>query len=246
MAVRGLEPLTQVGSQPVIAALNARLNDPVRAVRVEAAWALRQTVDTNSTAGADLLTSLRHNSDQPSGALQMGVFQMDRGNLPAAMDYFQRAVKWDTNSAPLRHALAIALSAQGKSADAVEQLKAAVRLAPNSAEYRYNLALALNEVGKLDQARAALEETVKLDPQFARAWYNLGLAYSALNRPEQAIESLGRAESLDPASATIPYARATILARLGRVEEARAAARRALELNRNLAEAQQLLRALAQ
>src|SRR6185436_18214521 len=40
MAVRGLEPLAQSGFVPVIKALNARLTDSVRAVRIEAAWAL--------------------------------------------------------------------------------------------------------------------------------------------------------------------------------------------------------------
>lgn len=245
MAVRGLEPLAQSGSQPVLAALNARLNDPVRAVRVEAAWALHHTVDTNSTAGADLLAQLRHNGDQPAGALQMGVFHLDRGNLPAAMEYFQRAVKWDTNSAPLHHALAVTLSVEGKTSEAVEALQTACRLAPNEAEYRFKLGLALNEAGKMDEARAALEEAVKLDPKFAQAWYNLGLAHSALNKSELALESLVRAESLDARSPQIPYARATILARLGRVSEARTAAQRALELRPDFPEAKELLQALA-
>jgi tetratricopeptide (TPR) repeat protein len=244
MAVRGLEPLAQSGSPPILAALNARLNDPVRAVRVEAAWVLHHTVDTNSTAGADLQAQLRHNGDQPAGALQMGVFQMDRGNLPAAMECFQRAVKWDTNSAPLHHALAVALSVAGKTAAAVEALQTACRLAPNEVEYRFKLGLALNEAGKLDEARAALEAAVKLDPKFAQAWYNLGLAHSALDKSELALESLVRAESLDARSPQIPYARATILARLGRVGEARTAAQRALELRPDFPEAQQLLRAL--
>ncbi len=244
MAVRGLEPLAQSGNQAAKETLDARLKDAVRAVRVEAAWALRRTLDTNSIAGADLLTALRHNLDQPAGALQMGVFQMDRGNLQAAMDYFQRAVNWDTNSAPLRHALALALGAQGKNSEALEQLQAAVRLAPKSAEYRYHLALALNEVGKLNEARLELEETVKLDPQFARAWYNLGLAHAALNQLEEAVQNLIRAESLEPMSPETPYARATVLARVGRVAEARDAARRALQLRPGFVEAENLLQAL--
>ncbi len=244
MAVRALEPLAQAARPPVMAALSNRLHDPVRAVRVEAAWALRQTVATNSTAGSDLLTHLRHNLDQPGGALQMGVFELDRGNLSVALEYFQRAVKWDANSAPFRHALAVALSTANRSAEALEQLLAAVRLSPDSAEYRYYLGLAYNEVGRLQDARTALEQAVKLDPQFARAWYNLGLAQSALNQPEPALESLLRAETLDNTSPMIPYARATILARQGRLDEARAAARRALELDRNLTAARELLRQL--
>lgn len=244
MAVRGLEPLVASENATVLAALNARLADPVRAVRTEAAWALNHSLDTNSPAGRDLLAQLHFNADQPSGAMQLGVFHLNRGNLPTALQYFRRAVGWDTNSAPLHHTLALALSMDGKATEAVESLKNACRLAPRDAEYRYKLALALNEVGQLNAARAALEETVKLDPQFSRAWYNLGLAHSAQNRPEDALEALLRAETLDPRSAQIPYARATILARLGRVEEARTAAMRALELNRDFSAAQQLLQSL--
>jgi len=244
MAIRGLESLVSHGHRAALSALKAGLDDGVRAVRIEAAWALRQTLDTDSLAGKDLLTFLRHNVDQPAGSMQMGIFEMDHGNLAVALGYFERAVQWDANSAPLRHALAVALSTAGRSTAAVEQLQAAVRLVPDSAEYRYYLGLGYNEIGKLPEASSELEAAVKLDPTFVRAWYNLGLAYSALNQPEPAIRSLLRAESLDNSSAIIPYARATILARQGRIEEARAAAMRALELNRSLAEAQQLLQQL--
>lgn len=244
MAVRGLEPLAQSANTTALAALNSRLADPVRAVRAEAAWALHHALDTNSPAGKDLLAFLHFNADQPSGAMQLGVFHLDRGNLPLALDYFRRAVNWDTNSAPLHHALALALSVQGNTTEALASLQTACRFAPRDAEYRYKLALAFNEVGRLDDARASLEETVKLDPQFARAWYNLGLAYSAQEKLEPALDALLRAESLDARSAQIPYARATILARLERNDEARAAARRALELNPEFQEARQLLQNL--
>jgi predicted CXXCH cytochrome family protein len=244
MAVRGLEPLVQTRSQPVQTALQGLLSDPVSAIRVEAAWALRHTIDLNSQAASDLLRFLRFNEDQPSGALQLGVFYLDRGDLPAAMNRFERALKWDANSAPLYHAYAVALSMQGKSAEAVDALQTACRLAPNDAEYRFELGLALNEVGKLPEAQNALEQAVKLDPQFTQAWYNLGLALSALNQPEAALQSLARAESLDGRSAQIPYARATILARIGRVEEARNSARRALEIQPTHPEAIALLREL--
>jgi len=245
-AVRGLEPLVQSGNRSVLTALNARLNDPVRSVRIDAAWSLHHTVDTNSTAGADLMTYLRHNFDQPSGALQTGVFLMDRGNLAAALYYFRRAVKWDTHSAPLYHALAVALSAEGKGADAVDALKTACRLAPHEAEYRFKLGLALNEVGRLNDACAALVEATRLDPQYSRAWYNLGLAYSAQGKEALALEALLRAESLDTNAPQIPYARATILARLGRLAEARAAAQRALELRPSFQAAAELLQRLGQ
>jgi tetratricopeptide (TPR) repeat protein len=244
MAVRGLEPLVPSGSAAVLAALRARLDDPVRAVRVEAAWALRQALDTNTAAGRDLLAYLRHNFDQPAGALQMGVFLMERGDPAAALGYFERAVRWDPHSAPLFHALAVALGALGRPAEAVKALETACELAPREAEYRFKLGLALNEVGRLNEAAAALAEATRLEPGYARAWYNLGLARSALGQPEAALEALLRAESLDPHAAEFPYARATVLARLGRREEARRAAERALEINPRFAEARELLESL--
>lgn len=244
MAVRGLEPLAQTPSQPIQSALQSLLKDPVRAVRVEAAWALHHTIDTNLVAGSDLLRFLRFNEDQPSSVLQLGVFHLDRGDVSAAASLFERALKWDPNSAPLYHAHAVALSIQGKSVEAVEALQTACRLAPNDAEYRFKLGLALNEIGKLREARDALEQAVKLEPQFTQAWYNLGLAESALNQLDAALRSLARAESLDGRSAQIPFARATILARMGRIEEARNAARRAVEIQPGHSEAIALLREL--
>ena len=243
-AIRGLEAYAAAGEPAIAGALAAGLVDPVRSVRIDAAWALRRTLDTNSTAGRDLLAYLHHNADQPAGAMQMGVFHLDRGDAATAVDYLQRAVSWDTNSAPLYDALAVALSIQGRSAEVVSVLQSACRLAPREAEYHYKLGLAFNEVGRLNEARMALEEAVKLDPQFARAWYNLGLAYAAQENSQAALDALLRAESLDAQSAQIPYARATILIRLGRTDEARRAAQRALELQPGNPQAQGLLREL--
>ena len=254
MSVRALEPLSaaggdagapsQSGGQAVQMALRTRLDDPVRSVRIDAAWVLHSGLDTNSLAGGDLLRYFAHTADEPSGALQRGVFLMDRGDLPRATASFQRAVKWDTNSAPSHNALAVALSMAGQSDAAVRELEAACRLAPRDAEYRFKLGLALNEIGRLDAARAALEQAVALEPQFAQAWYNLGLASNATGNTDSALESLSRAEALDHSSAQIPYARATILAKAGRVEEARAAARRALQIQPGYVEAQELLQTL--
>ncbi len=243
-AARALESLAGGEHPEVNDSLRRLLKDPVRSVRVAAAWALRAELALDSQAGKDLERYLKHNADQPTGALQVGTFYMDRGQTETALSYFRRAVAWDQNSAALRSPLAIALSALGKTEEAVEELKIACRLAPRDAGLHYNLGLALAEVNKTDDAAAALEKVVQLDPNFARAWYNLGLARDALGKPEAALAALTRAEALDPRSPDVPYARATILQRLGRVSEARSAVHRTLALNPNHAEAAHLLRAL--
>jgi len=229
----------------VAAALGRLLDDPVRAVRVEAGWSLRATLATNSIAGQDLLRSLANNLDQPSGSMQMGVFLFDRGENDNALPYFRRAVAWDPNSAPLHQALAVSLSLQDNKEEVIKELETACRLAPNESEYRFKLGLALNEAGKLTEAIRALEKAVELEPRFAQAWYNLGLAASAAGNPDRALEALARAESIDVAAAQIPYARATVLARMGRTDEARVAAGRALEIQPGFAEAAALLQSLS-
>ena len=241
MAVRGLDLLQEASGNAVKQTLSALLSDTTRLVRVEAAWALRANLDTNTLAGRDLLRFMQHNSDQPAGLLQIGIFLNDRGKSSEALACFQKAVEWDGGSAPLRHALAVSLSQNGRSQEAVQQLEMACKIAPRDAEYRFKLGLAYNETGRLPEATASLEEAVKLDPQYAQAWYNLGLAYAAAGKLEAALNALGRAETLSPQSAHIPYATATILARLGRISEARTAAQRALSINPGFAEAMQLL-----
>ena len=169
-AAHSLEPLFESGDTAAAKSLRHLLNDPVRAVRVAAAGVLLRQLDTNSPAGQDFMRELAFNLDQPVGALRFGGFLMERGDPASALPWLQRAVSWDGNSPPFRHALAVCLSANGRAPDAVREFEAACRLAPGDAGYRFQLALAFNEAGRLTDAVAALEQTVKLDPQHAQGW----------------------------------------------------------------------------
>ncbi|MFN7140054.1 MAG: ammonia-forming cytochrome c nitrite reductase subunit c552 [Limisphaerales bacterium] len=241
-AARGIAPFAEQGFAPAETALIALLNDPARSVRIEAAWPLRRSLDTNTPPGQDLMTYLAHNSDQPSGALQLGHFFLVRNELPKALSCFERAVTWDPLSAPLRHDYAVALNLTGRNRESIAQLREAIRLSPGDAEYQYKLALALNEARDLRGATVALEEAVRLDPEYGRAWYNLGLAYAARDRLPEALKALERAEMISTDSPEIPYARATVLARMGLNTEAKAAAREALSRNPNFAPATNFLK----
>lgn len=243
-AVRALEPLAAARRPAVIAAFEPLLDDPVRSVRHAAAWALRSTVDLQSRAGEDLLHALAFNADQPLGQLQLGILCSARNEWPRAVEHFRAAVDWDSNSAPLRHEYAVALSMLNQPQEALRQMQAAVRLAPSEAEFRYKLGLAYAEAGDAVTALTELRAAVKLDPRHTRALYNLGLALNAAGQAEAAIEALLKAEAAEPRDSRAPYARATILARLNRPAEARAAAERALQIQPDYADAEALLRSL--
>jgi len=244
MVVQGLAPLAESGRADVVTALQEKLHDESRNVRIEAARHLTASLDTNSPAGSEYMLFLDHVSDQPLGQMQLGVFELMRGDATNAVKHFQTAVQWDPYSAGIRHELAIVYSQLGRTKEAVIELEEAVKLAPNDAEFHYKLALALNEAGDSARVSSELEQAVKCDPRHARAWYNLGLVRSSRGDEEGAVNALVRAEAADPNDPRIPYARATVLARVGRIFEARAAAMRALKLEPNYAAAAALLQQL--
>ena len=230
-AVLSLEPIARQSGTREHSAVRNLLDDPSRKVRIDAAWVLRSIVNTNQTAGRELLTYFAQTGDQPAGQMQQGVFHFDRQRPDVAEQFFRQAGKWDTNTAAPHHELAVALSLQGKNRDAIKHLRIACQLDPDQAEYRYKLALGLNEIGDTAGTRRELEAAVKIDPQHGPAWYNLGLSLSNQNLPNAAIAALEKAQEADRLSARIPHARATILMRLNRIEEAREAVRLALTLD---------------
>jgi predicted CXXCH cytochrome family protein len=246
-AARSLEPVAQQRHDAAVReALEKRLGDAARSVRVRAAWALRDTIGPDSAAGRDLMTYLRQSADQPGGAMQQGIYHMARNEVGAATEYFKKAVTWDPNSAPFRDSLAVALSMQGNNPAAIEQLEWAAKLDPRDAEYPYKLALAYSEAGKLDKTIDLLRQTLALNPRHPRAAYNLGLAYAQTNRLDAAIAALRQAEGISPADPQIPYARATIHARQGQKAEAREAAQRALQIDPTYVDAMRLLQSMGQ
>lgn len=196
MAARALEPRS--GDPEIAEGLRNALGDPVRAVRVEAAWALRKALDPASLAATDLDRFLAHNEDQPTGAMQKGVYALDRGDAGEAVRLFRRAVAWDPSSAPFHHALALGLSVRGDPKEAVTALESAARLDPNNAEYQYHLGLGLQDVGEPLKGLDALKDAVRLQPRWPEAWYDLARCYAALGRTAEAREAAQRALVLRP------------------------------------------------
>lgn len=241
-AIRTLEPMLQNGA--IRSSIEPLLADPVRGVRVSAAWALRDSLRLDSAAGKDLQHMLNLNADQPSGQMQLAQFEFSRRNTSAAIKHMETAIQWDPNSPPFHHDLAMMYSTTGQTQPAIAKLRDAIRLAPDHAEYHYELGLALAETGDMTGVITSLQEAVRLEPSLARAWYNLGLARNGQKDIPGALDALQRGELANPRDPAIPYARATILARQGRKQEAVAALDRVLSVAPGHGEALQLRSAL--
>lgn len=242
-AIRTLEPMLQ--DSTVRGGIEPLLNDPARSVRVAAAWALRDGLNVDSAAGQDLQHMLHLNADQPAGQMQLAQFEFGRRNVAGAIQHMETAIRWDPNSPPFHHDLAILYSTTGQTPLAIAKLRDAIKLAPNHAEYHYELGLALSETGDIPAVIHSLQEAVRLDPSLGRAWYNLGIAKNSQGDVPGALEALQRGELANPGDPGIPYARATILAQQGRRQEALAAVERVLSIAPGHGEAMQLRAMLA-
>lgn len=244
-ALRTLVHQARQNNAAIRAAIKPLLEDPIRSVRVAAAWALVDTLDLHSKAGKELIHMLDHNSDQPLGRMQLSQFAYLRGDTASAVRQIHKAIEWDPNSPPFHHDLAIMLSMTGDIRGSISALENAIRLDAREPEYHYKLGLAWNEAGNPRKCIASLEKALELDPTNARAWYNVGLSYNAIQEYPKAIQSMLQGERADPNDEAIPYARATIHARLGQRNEAIEAATRALQIRQNFPEAIQLIRSLS-
>lgn len=220
------------------------LADPSRSVRRAVAIVRPDLLPTHPAAHAELNEELRYNSDQPLGAVAVAV-RHELNQQPAeAAQWFQRAIRYDPNSAPIIQAYALFLGRQGRLQEALQQLDNAVRLADTDPSIHYHRALALAEAGNAHEAELSLHRVVELDPHHARAYYNLGLLLAQRGAMNEAIATLRKAEQAAPAEASFPYARATLHLRQDDPEAARQAAHQALLANPSYIPALQLLQQL--
>jgi tetratricopeptide (TPR) repeat protein len=234
-----IDPTPGAGGYDVISKLRPLLASPSRSVRIRTVWTLRQLRPWDGPAAtaeakrahADLIDSLVYNQDQPLGALHWAQYLVDTGRAAESLPWYDKAIRWDPNSAPFRHAYAMTLDALGRPEDALVQAARAAELEPGEALHSYALGLLYAELGRLPEARTSLRLAVERDPRQARYWYNLGLTEARLGDGDRAIAALQKACDLAPASADYVYAGATIHYQLGQLDQARAAIQRALQLD---------------
>lgn len=237
-ATRDPDPLVRSAAAQVLAttpseapALRPLLNDPVRLVRLDAAWPLSPELPAQSTARRELDAYLAVSLDQPAGRMRLGQDLFNRGRAADAEAPLRQAAEWDPNSAGIHDALGIVLNELGKAPEAAAALWRAAQLNATDANAAFNAALAFAAANKLADAEFALREAVRRNPRHDRAWYNLGLLLAQSARPTDAIAALRQAETIAPTVADYPYARATVLWQTGDRPAAVEAARRALELD---------------
>jgi len=222
--------------------LEPMLQDPVKEVRMAAAWAWRTHLSERSAILAELKKTITFTADQPAGAMRMAQLESEANNLLEAEKWMKKALALDKTSAGTHEYYAILLGQLQKPKDALAQLKIAEELDPNNARYPYLMALTYAELDQKDQTEKLLRKVVKLNPGHDRAWYNLGLLVAGQDKLDEAINCIYRAEQINTSVPDYPYARATLHLRKGQKMEAFEACRNVLGIDRNYQPALNLLR----
>ena len=221
--------------------LDRLLSDPLRAVRVAAAWSLGARLEQSAPAAAELRGFLDHNADQPAGLLALATHLRQRGRASEAVERLRKAIEWAPESDALHYSLGITLASLGETTQALAAVKRACELAPKQPFLWYSLGLARGEAGDLHGAVEAFERALALDASDVKVWYNLGLARNALGDHEAAIQALAKATQIAPRNTDLLFTFAAVLRDAGRIEEARDAAASVLNIDPNHERARALL-----
>ncbi len=187
-----------------------RLDDPVRAVRTEAARVLsvvpRNLFNKDETAAFDAaleeyMEGQRETADQAAAHLNMAVIHANQGREDEAVDEYEIALRLDPRFVPAYLNLAMLHYHRGNAKDAERHYRTAMGLAPEMGEIPYSLALLLAENSeRLSEVAELLGKAAELAPENARIHYNLGLTLMRLEKPVEAERALRAAYNLQPSS----------------------------------------------
>jgi serine/threonine-protein kinase len=173
-------------------------------------------------------------------------FNLRRRAVPAAVNYFERAINLDPEYARAHSGLSAALEmtpyfagvrADSVRARAMAAASRALSLDSSLAEPHTSLALAYQHAHQWADAEREHRRAVELDPGDAAAHMQLARLLLSTGRANEAAEQFHRAEEIDPFSPVIASWIAYTSLMSGKTSEALAAAKRGVELDSTTAPA---------
>jgi Tfp pilus assembly protein PilF len=207
--VRAAAPrgLPAAPGRAMVQAVAPLLDDPVRAVRVEAARALAGAAasltapqrDVLARALRELLAAELVDADRPEAHLNIGLLQLRSGQANAAEDAYRTALRLDPRFVPALVNLADLDRMRGQEQQATERLRQAVAITPGNADAWHALGLALVRQRHAADALAALQRAHELAPDDARYAYVYAVALNSAGAPAQSIAVLEDAQRRHPA-----------------------------------------------
>ncbi|MGH7389193.1 MAG: hypothetical protein ACREM3_07000 [Candidatus Rokuibacteriota bacterium] len=234
--------------------LGPLLDDPLRAVRIEAARALadapaerlaperRAALDRGL---ADYRRAQEINADRAEAQVNLGIVADRRRESNAAQRAYERAIALDATFVPAYVNLADHYRALDQDVRGEHVLRQGIARVPAAAAALHHaLGLLLVRRGRTAEALVALGRAAELAPSSARYAYVHGLALNSTGAGDRALAMLRAAHDRHPGDPDLLVALATLSRDRGARVAARAYARKLLQVAPEPPEARQLSREL--
>lgn len=230
--------------------LAPQLDDPVRAVRMEAARVLAgvprdRLADTQRTALdralAEYVAAERFNADRPESHLNLALLSLAQGRPAEAEASLRTALELNQRFVPASVNLADLYRATGRDWEGERVLRAALEQDPRSAAVHHALGLLLVRGKRMPEALAELEAAARLAPESARYGYVYAVALNGAGRPKAATDTLLRVLARHPHDRETLSALAAYFREQRDPRQALVYARRLAELDPANTEARQLV-----
>lgn len=193
--------------------------------------ALRRSGD-RPAAARQYLQAVRLDPANAGAFIALGDVQSDAGDLPAALDYYERAIV-AAPEFPLGYRKAAGIAVQlVLHRDAIEHLRRYLELRPGDIVAMSLLGMEQYLDEDIDAAVTTLERVVELDPDHVGGHFALGMALA--DRPddyERALAHLETATAGDPGNAMAQYLIGRVRASRGELEPALEALRASLAID---------------
>jgi predicted CXXCH cytochrome family protein len=209
------ENYTMADSAGLIKVLVPLLNDPIRAVRMEAAYRLstyrREAFNgiqysLFSKALDEYRSSQEYVADFPTGRYNLGNYYSKLNDFTRAEENYREAIAIDNLFYPAKINLAILYYKEGKVGPAEKLFLDLIKNHPETQEGFYYLALLYGEQKKYTEAISLLETAATKSNSSPRVFYNLGLLYQMTNQNEKCEVSFMKGLLADPCNFDLLYA----------------------------------------
>jgi Flp pilus assembly protein TadD len=214
-----LECLEAVPSAQRVKLAVPLLDEPVRAVRIEAARqlaavpadALDDTLRARIERGvAEYVAAQRVDADRPEARTNLGTLYAERGQGTQAEAEFRAAIALQRGYTPAYVNLADLYRVEQRDADGERVLRAGLAVAPDDAALHLALGLLLARQQRLPEAIDALQRAAALRPDEAHYGYVFGVALHSADQTERALQVLSAAAARHPSDHELLYALVTI------------------------------------
>jgi predicted CXXCH cytochrome family protein len=214
-----IEVLSAADAPTRVRYLPRMVEDPVRAVRIEAARALAAVSehDLPSERRAALSRALEeyvavqtYNGDRPESHLNLGALYQERGDLDGAEAAYRQALKLHPGAVQPVINLADLYRARGDENAVEELLRTGLQANPRSAPLHHALGLAYARQQKRADSLRSLAAAARLAPDSPRYAYVYGVALHSYGEPARAIATLEQAHRRFTGDRTILQALASM------------------------------------